>query len=160
VRILVLTVGRPARWLAGAIEEYETRAARYWSLEVIEVREEKSRKGMSAEAVRAAESGRLRERIPGDMRIVALTRTGDPTSSERLARDLARLAVEGAPGVAYVIGGAHGLSDELLRDAHSRVRLSTMTLPHDLARLVLAEQLYRAGTIMRNEPYHKAIARE
>lgn len=102
----------------------------------------------------------MMERIPPELRRVALTRTGDPTTSERLSRDLARLSVESSPGVAYLIGGAHGLSDDVLRDAHARLRLSTLTLSHDLARLVLAEQLYRAGTIMRNEPYHKAIRRE
>jgi 23S rRNA (pseudouridine1915-N3)-methyltransferase len=62
---------------------------------------------------------------------------------------------ESASDVAFVIGGAYGLSDEVAQRATSRVSFSAWTLPHELARLVLAEQLYRAGTIMRGEPYHK-----
>ncbi|HEX9109060.1 MAG TPA: 23S rRNA (pseudouridine(1915)-N(3))-methyltransferase RlmH, partial [Longimicrobiales bacterium] len=142
--------------LGGAIAEYETRAARYWPLEVVEVREEKARKGLPVEQVKSAESARLLERVPGGVEVVALTRTGESWSSTRLARYLEALALHGRAGAAFVIGGAFGLSDELVERAQQRLSLSAMTMPHELARLMLAEQLYRAGTISRGEPYHKA----
>jgi 23S rRNA (pseudouridine1915-N3)-methyltransferase len=68
---------------------------------------------------------------------------------------LQRHATHGSAGAAFLIGGALGLADEVLRAADRRMRLSTFTFPHDIARLMLAEQLYRAGTIVRGEPYHK-----
>ncbi len=156
MKVSVLVVGKPGPLLAGAISEYEARARRYWTLDVVEVREEKAHKGMPAERVRTAESARLLERVPDGAELVALTRTGESWSSSGLARYLAGLALHGGAGAAFVIGGAYGLPEELLRRARHRLSLSTFTLPHDLARLFLAEQLYRAGTILRGEPYHKA----
>lgn len=156
MKVVVLCIGKPGSLLADAIDEYETRARRYWPLEVIELKEERAGKGVRPEDVQAAESKRLLERVPADVRLVAMTRTGNASSSARIAKDLETLAVQSAPGIAYVLGGAYGLSDDVLRGADARLRLSTLTLPHDLARLVLAEQLYRAGTIVRGEPYHKA----
>lgn len=152
----MLVVGKAAPVLAGAIAEYETRAGRYWTLDVVEVREEKAHKGLAPERVRAAESARLLERVPPGAEQVALTRAGEAWSSKALAQYLETLALHGRPGAAFLIGGAYGLSDELLRQARHRLALSSFTLPHELARLFLAEQLYRAGTILRGEPYHKA----
>lgn len=160
MKVRVVCVGKAGALLAEATAEYEARARRYWPLDVIEVKEERAGKGKSVEAVRAAESARLLERVAPGTRLVALTRTGDAVSSERLAKDLETMAVAGAAGVTFLIGGAHGLSDEVLQTADARVRLSTLTLPHDMARLLLAEQLYRAGTIVRGEPYHKARGEE
>jgi 23S rRNA (pseudouridine1915-N3)-methyltransferase len=157
LRLTLLVVGRPAPLLAGAIAEYERRAARYWPLDVVEVREEKARKGLPLERVRAAEAERLRERIPAGAEVVALTRSGEPWSSTRLARYLEALALHGRAGAAFVVGGAYGLAEELISGAGQRLSLSGLTLPHELARLFLAEQLYRAGTIVRGEPYHKAM---
>jgi 23S rRNA (pseudouridine1915-N3)-methyltransferase len=84
-----------------------------------------------------------------------MTREGESMASEELARYLERHAVRSSPGVAFVIGGAHGLAEAVLERGRRRLSLSKMTLPHEMARLVLAEQLYRAGTILRGEPYHK-----
>jgi 23S rRNA (pseudouridine1915-N3)-methyltransferase len=154
VKLTVVAVGRPGALLADAIGEYERRAQRYWPLDFVEVRQERGSRG-NDEAVREAESKRAIDRVPPGHSIFALTRTGDPLSSARLARLLDQMATEAQPGAAFLIGGALGLSVDALRMADRRLRLSTMTLPHDLARLVLAEQLYRAGTISRREPYHK-----
>ena len=159
MKLTLLAVGKPAPLLAGAIAEYERRAGRYWILEAVEVREEKSRKGLPAEQVRAAESARLLERVPAGSELVALTRAGEPWSSEQLAKYLEALALRSSAGASFVIGGAFGLSDELIAQAQHQLSLSALTLPHELARLFLAEQLYRAGTIMRGEPYHKAVQR-
>ncbi|MGH7506480.1 MAG: 23S rRNA (pseudouridine(1915)-N(3))-methyltransferase RlmH [Longimicrobiales bacterium] len=154
MKLSVVVIGRADRLLREAIEEYERRAARYWNLEIIEVREERA-KGAADERVKAAESERLLQRVPAGAELIAVTRTGDAWSSTRLARHLSQLAVRSSPGAAFAIGGALGLSDEFLRSANRRMRLSTFTLTHEMARLLLAEQLYRTGTIQRGEPYHK-----
>jgi 23S rRNA (pseudouridine1915-N3)-methyltransferase len=155
VKLWIVSVGRPGRLLAEAIAEYERRAERYWTLEVVHVRESPAGRNVAPEQVRSAEGERLLKRVPRAAEIIALTRTGDAWSSTRLAAMLAQHANRSSAGAAFLIGGAFGLSDEVLRDANRRMRLSTFTLPHDLARLMLAEQLYRAGTIVRGEPYHK-----
>lgn len=151
----MLVVGRPSRLLSEAVEEYEKRAARYWPLEVVEVREERSGRNADPDRIRAAEGERLWERVPSGVETVALTRTGDALGSRELASWLQQRAVAGHAGIAFVIGGALGLPDDVIARCTRSLRLSSMTLPHELARLVLAEQLYRAGTIVRNEPYHK-----
>lgn len=155
MKVTVITVGRPARLLAEPIAEYEKRAARYWSLDTAEVREEKASSGRTDTQIKEAESKRLLERVPDGVELVLLTRVGEAWSSTRLARYLEDLAVSGHAGAAFVIGGALGFDDEIQRRATRRLSLSGATMPHDLARLVLMEQLYRAGTIMRGEPYHK-----
>jgi 23S rRNA (pseudouridine1915-N3)-methyltransferase len=155
MKMRLVVVGRASALFAPLIEEYEKRAVRYWPLEVIEVREEPARRNASPEAIRAAEAERLMKHVPLGSELIALTRTGDAWSSRRLAAHLDRLAVQGIAGATFLIGGALGLDDAILRAAKLRMRLSTFTLPHDMARLIMAEQLYRAGTIVRNEPYHK-----
>jgi 23S rRNA (pseudouridine1915-N3)-methyltransferase len=158
VKVWLLVVGKAGPLLAEAIAEYERRAARYWSLSVSEVKEERARKGLSDDQVRRAEAARLVERVPAGAEVCALTRDGRHWSSDDLARYLKELAVQGQAGTAFLIGGALGLSDTAIERANHTMSLSSMTLTHELARLVLAEQLYRAGTIARGEPYHKARA--
>jgi 23S rRNA (pseudouridine1915-N3)-methyltransferase len=155
MKVAIVAVGRPTRLFAEAIAEYERRARHYWTLEVNEVREERAGRGRSPAQVQAAESARLLERVPLGVEAVALTRGGEPWSSLQLARYLERLALEARPGVAFLIGGALGIAEESLREVPRRISLSPLTLPHELARLLLIEQLYRAGTIVRGEPYHK-----
>lgn len=153
MRVIVGVVGKPKnRALAEAIHEYESRAARYWPLEVHEVREEPARSATTA-IVRRREGARLRERI-GAARVVACEVEGKSMSSEELATWLQRERERGQD-LAIVIGGAFGLSPEIREAAVSTLSLSPLTMPHELARLVLAEQLYRAGTMVRGEPYHK-----
>jgi 23S rRNA (pseudouridine1915-N3)-methyltransferase len=155
LNLTVLVVGKPGKLVADVIREYEERAARYWSLDVIEVKAEKGKR-LDEPGVRQAESKRLLARVPPDAELFALTREGgDAWSTTRFARYLGEMATGARAGAAFLIGGAFGLSDDVLRSADRRMRLSAFTLPHDLARLVLAEQLYRAGTILRSEPYHK-----
>lgn len=157
MKVTVVAVGRPGRLFGGIIAEYERRASRYWSFECVEVRAESAAGGKPEAAIRVAEGARLLARVPDGAEVVALTRAGRGWSSGRLAEYLEALAVRGRPGVAFLIGGAYGLDDAVLERARHRLALSSFTLPHDLARLVLAEQLYRAGTILRGEPYHKAV---
>jgi 23S rRNA (pseudouridine1915-N3)-methyltransferase len=155
VKITVVSVGRSGRVFGDVIAEYAARVRRYWSFEMVDVKEERAGKGISEEAVRDAEGLRILKRVPPGAELVALTRTGDAWNSTRFARHLERHAADGAADIAYVIGGAFGLSDAVIGTARRTLRLSTFTLPHDLALLMLLEQLYRAGTIVRGEPYHK-----
>lgn len=155
MRISVVSVGRPSALFEAPIGEYETRARRYWKLETASVSPERASKNRPVDAVKAAEAERIRAAVPEGAEVVALTRTGSAWSSRDLASYLNRLAVTGAEGAAFVVGGAFGIDDALLREAGHQVSLSALTLPHEMARLVLAEQLYRAGTIVRGEPYHK-----
>lgn len=154
MHFLVAVVGKPRDAnLAGAIAEYEARAARYWPLRVHEVREEPARSSSPA-LVRKREGERLLAAVPSGAQVVACEVNGRSLTSEQFARWLQDLR-ERAVDVAILIGGANGLDEAVRARAHTAVSLAPWTLPHELARLVLAEQLYRAGTIVRREPYHK-----
>ncbi len=157
MKLIVAVVGRVRGDLARAVAEYERRAARYWRLDVVEVTSGLGGRRDDPEAVMAAEGERLLARIPPHIEVVGLTRDGSPLSSRGLADWLQEMAVGRHPGVAFVIGGAYGLHRKVLARARRRVSLSAMTLPHEMARLLLAEQIYRAGTIYRGEPYHKGL---
>ena len=153
MRLVVAVVGKPRNAaLATAIDDYEKRAARYWPLEVFEVREERAT-GLSHAQVKDREGARLLDRA-GNARLVACNPGGKSYDSSQFASWLQRER-EAERDIAIVIGGAYGLSDDIVARASGRLSLAPWTLPHELARLVLAEQLYRAGSIIRGEPYHK-----
>jgi 23S rRNA (pseudouridine1915-N3)-methyltransferase len=153
MRIVIAVVGRPRNAaLATVIREYETRAARYWPLDVHEVREERA-SSVSPAVVTQREGERLRDRTAG-ARIVACDPGGKSFKSEEFSAWLQKERESGR-ATAFVIGGAYGLSEDLLKASTMKLTLAPWTLSHELARLVLAEQLYRAGTIIRGEPYHK-----
>lgn len=154
MRVLLVVVGKPRdAALAAAIREYEQRAARYWPLEVHEVREEPARAGGAA-AVRDREGARLLARASTSGDMVACDVAGTGMASDQFAGWLQRQR-EAARDVTFLVGGAFGLADAVRQRSRTRLSLAPWTLPHELARLVLAEQLYRAGTILRGEPYHK-----
>ena len=154
MRFIVAVVGKPRdAALATAIRDYEARASRYWPLEFKEVREESGR-SLTPEQVRAREGDRLVAALPEASYVVACELTGITMTSEDFAQWLQRRR-EQAKDVAFLIGGAHGLGEAARKAASTRLSLAPWTLPHEIARLVLAEQLYRAGTIIRREPYHK-----
>ena len=154
MRFVVAVVGKPRdAGLSGVIHDYETRAGRYWPLDVHEVREEPAR-SISADLVREREGERLLAAIPPGAEVVACDVGGRQMTSEQFAAWLQRLR-ERARDVGLLIGGAFGLSAAVQQRAAVSLALAPWTLPHELARLVLAEQLYRAGTIVRGEPYHK-----
>ena len=121
-------------------------------LAVVEVAESKA---ATAKARKEAEGDALLAKVPSSHLLVALDRQGEALSSEALAARLAKLRDGGAEGVAFIIGGADGLSPAVLAKAKA-ISLGAITLPHGLARLVLAEQVYRAATILARHPYHRA----
>lgn len=153
MKLVLAVVGSPRdAALAAAIADYETRAVRYWPLQVVEVREG-SAKGRSVDDTRAREAEHLKAAI-GAMSYWVCTEGGVDHTSEQFAQWLQR-ARESARDVAICIGGAFGLDRTFIAGAAGRLALAPFTMPHELARLVLTEQVYRAGTILRGEPYHK-----
>jgi 23S rRNA (pseudouridine1915-N3)-methyltransferase len=152
--LYLLAVGRVRHAaLRDACDDYLARARRYFRVEVREVADS-ARGGRAEVEARSREGAALLRALPPGAGAVALTRDGEEADSADLARRVAgwqRLARD----VALIIGGAGGLDRAVLERCDSRLRLSAFTLPHELARLVLLEQLYRAGTILRGEPYHK-----
>lgn len=156
MKVAILAVGKVRGALRPAVEEYEKRAGRYWKLEVIEVPAgAPGGPASSALGVREAEAQRIRARVPRDLELVALTRGGEGMGSRELAAYLEELGIRSSPGPVFLVGGAFGLHASVIEQARRRLSLSAFTLPHEMARLILAEQLYRAGTIVRGEPYHK-----
>ena len=161
MKITAIVVGRAKAPLRDAIADYETRVGRYWKFDVVEVASGGAGRAKShPDRVIDAEQDLLLARLPERATIVALTRTGRGMSSAKLADYLNDHALHSSPEVCFVIGGAFGLGARILDRAQKRWSLSEATLPHELARLLLAEQLYRAGTIIRNEPYHKGPSME
>ena len=154
MKLLVVAVGKVRnKAIAEAIKDYEQRAGHYWPLEVHEVREEPA-KSLSADLVREREGARLSDIVPASAHLVACDPGGVSKSSEEFSAWLQGERERGRD-VAFVIGGAYGLSPAVRKRARTRLSLAPWTLPHELARLVLAEQLYRAGSIVKREPYHK-----
>ncbi|HET8625401.1 MAG TPA: 23S rRNA (pseudouridine(1915)-N(3))-methyltransferase RlmH [Gemmatimonadales bacterium] len=151
MRIVVLAVGKLRPAFRTPADEYVRRLQRYGRVEEVEVRE--SRAGTPDEA-RERDVAALRARLPDGSTVVALARSGSLWSSAELARRLAGWQERGRPLV-VAIGGSHGLSAEFLGTAAERWSLGPATLPHELARVVALEQLYRGFTILRGEPYHK-----
>lgn len=154
MRLVVAVVGKARNPALGeAIRDYEARAARYWPLDVQEVREERAT-GISVEKVKEREGQRLSERIPERAQTVACEHGGKSLNSTQFAEFLQK-AREQDRDVAFLIGGAFGLATDVAAASTMKLSLAPWTLPHEVARLVLVEQIYRAGTIVRGEPYHK-----
>jgi len=154
MRLQILAVGRLKDAAArGLCDDYAARIRRYQKLEIQEARES-GKSDRDAAQSRRIEGEALLRLIPSGSRLYTLTRTGRAYSSEELATALERWRAD-ARDVALVIGGAHGVDEAVLSKSEGIISLSSMTLPHEIARLVLLEQLYRACTILRGEPYHK-----
>ncbi len=152
MELILLAVGRLRPSYRDAADDYLRRLGRHYKVREAEIRE--AVRAPSVEAQRAEEAERLRAKLPPGARLVALTREGSPWTSEELARRLDGWRQDARP-VALAIGGSHGLDPALVAAAADRWSLGPLTLPHELARVVVAEQLYRANTILRGEPYHK-----
>jgi 23S rRNA (pseudouridine1915-N3)-methyltransferase len=152
VDLVVLAVGRLRPALREVADDYLRRLTRYAGAREIEVRE--ASRSPTIPAQRGEEAVRLTSRMPAGSRMVALARDGQGWTSAELARRLDEWQIAARP-VTFVIGGSHGLAGALLERAERRWSLGPVTLPHELARVVVLEQLYRAFTILRGEPYHK-----
>ncbi|WP_219834646.1 23S rRNA (pseudouridine(1915)-N(3))-methyltransferase RlmH [Paenibacillus sp. R14(2021)] len=159
MHIQIAAVGKlKEKYLVLGIAEYAKRLGPYVKLTLTEVADERAPETMSTaeEAqVREREGERLLAQIKADAHVIALALDGELWSSEDLAGQLDSLATYGRSHVAFVIGGSTGLAPAVLKRAQQRLSFGRMTLPHQLMRLVLLEQVYRAVKINRGEPYHK-----
>ena len=152
MRITIAAVGRIKRSpLSAAFDEYAKRLT--WPLTVKEVEEKRP---LPAGQLSLAESELLLAAIPQDAAVVALEPEGREMSSEAFAELLQGFQDEGLRDLAFVIGGAEGLSDPLLQRAQVKLSFGAMIWPHLLARVMLAEQLFRAQSILTGHPYHRA----
>ncbi|PXX97466.1 23S rRNA (pseudouridine(1915)-N(3))-methyltransferase RlmH [Halomonas sp. LBP4] len=155
MRVRLLAVGsRMPAWVTQGVEEYRKRLPRDFALEVEEITP--GQRGKNADLGRAValEAERIRARLRGDERVVALEVGGKAWSTEQLAREAEAWRLEGRD-VALLVGGPDGLEPSLSAAADQRWSLSPLTLPHPLVRILLAEQLYRAWTLMVGHPYHR-----
>ena len=154
MRLAILAVGhKPPAWVAAGCAEYLKRMPRELPLSVIEVKAE-VRGAKSREQLLAAERTRLLAALQGFRRLVVLDERGADLSTLDLAQRLAGWMQSGGD-TAFVIGSADGVDAALKQQADEVIRLSRLTLPHALARLLLCEQLYRACSVVRNHPYHR-----
>ena len=152
MKLTLAAVGRLRPEYRTLADEYAARVARFMEFHEVEVRE--ASRAPSAAVQLKEESSRLREKLPSGSRLVVLDRTGKGLSSEALAKELDRWCTAAKP-VSLLIGGSNGLASELVQSADLAWSLGPLTLPHELARVVVLEQVYRAWTILRGEPYHK-----
>jgi len=159
MQIDILSVGKiKEKFFRDAIEEYKKRLSRYCKITEIEVPDEKTPDQASPEEVRQIkekEGARLLGKISDSAYVIALAIEGKALTSEGLSEEMNRLFVSGASHIQFVIGGSLGLAPEVMRRADYSLSFSKMTFPHQLMRVILAEQIYRAFRILRNEPYHK-----
>ncbi|RHW36139.1 23S rRNA (pseudouridine(1915)-N(3))-methyltransferase RlmH [Lysinibacillus yapensis] len=159
MNITILSVGKlKEKYLKMGIEEYVKRLSAYAKIELIEVPDEKAPEQLSEaemDMVKRKEGERILAKINDSTHVIALAINGKMKSSEEMAADLESLMTYGTSKIAFVIGGSLGLHDEVLKRADEKLSFGKMTLPHQLMKLVLVEQVYRSFRIIKGEPYHK-----
>lgn len=153
MNISIITIGKlKEKYLKQGIDEYLKRLSSYAKIEIIELADEKAPENLSEiemEQVKEKEGERILSKISDDTHVIALAIEGKMKSSEQLAKDLDQLATYGKSKVAFVIGGSLGLSNTVMKRANDSLSFSKMTFPHQLMRLILVEQVYRAFRINR-----------
>lgn len=159
MNITIVTVGKlKEKYLKMGIEEYAKRLGAYAKIEQIEVPDEKAPENLSdadMEIVKRKEGEHILAKIHPDAHVIALAINGKTRSSEELAAHLNSLMTYGTSKIVFVIGGSLGLHDDVLKRSNEQLSFGKMTLPHQLMKLVLLEQVYRSFRIIKGEPYHK-----
>ena len=159
MNITILAVGKlKEKYWKQAISEYEKRLSAYSKIEIIEVPDEKAPENMSdkeIEQVKEKEGQRLLAKIKPQATVITLEIQGKMLSSEGLAEEMQRRMTQGQSDFVFVIGGSNGLHENVLQRSNYALSFSKMTFPHQMMRVVLIEQVYRAFKIMRGEAYHK-----
>lgn len=155
MKIHILAVGNkmPA-WVSEGFNEYVRRMPGETAIRLVEIKPEK-RAGKDIDKLLNIESERIQTALPSGCHVVVMDEHGQQTTTLRLAQMLTGWLASGRD-TAFIIGGADGLHSTIQQLAHQKLALSAMTLPHGLARVLLAEQLYRATTVNRQHPYHRA----
>lgn len=159
MQIDIICVGKvKEQYLRDAIAEYSKRLGRYCKLNVLEVADEKTPEHASEgveRQIKAKEGERIAKHIKPGAYVIALAIDGQQVTSEGFARKIDQLGIQGVSHIQFVIGGSIGMDDAILRQANYKLSFSKMTFPHQLMRVILLEQVYRAYKINAHEPYHK-----
>lgn len=154
MKLHLVCVGKLPAFLREAVAEYAGRIGRYLPFATIELKEEKGGKKPDPRFIRDREGERILDKLPPEAFVVVLDERGRSLGSEDLAELLDRHMVQGTQDMRLVIGGAFGLGEAVKKRANLLLSLSPLTFTHQLARLILLEQVYRGFSILRNEPYH------
>ncbi|WP_155593143.1 23S rRNA (pseudouridine(1915)-N(3))-methyltransferase RlmH [Lysinibacillus cavernae] len=159
MNITIVSVGKlKEKYLKMGIDEYVKRLGGYAKMDLIEVPDEKAPEQLSdaeMDIVKKKEGERILAKISPDAYVIALAINGKMKTSEQMAADIESLMTYGKSKIAFVIGGSLGLHEDVLKRADEQQSFGKMTLPHQLMKLVLVEQIYRSFRIMKGEPYHK-----
>ena len=159
MKISVVCVGKvKEKFYRDAIDEFSKRLSRYCKLEIVEVADEKTPDQASEtemKQIKDKEGERLLKNIKEDSYVICLCIDGKQLDSEELACKIEQLGIQGNSHICLVIGGSLGLSEMVIKRADMKLSFSKMTFPHQLMRVILLEQIYRAYRIINNEPYHK-----
>ncbi|QAT44005.1 23S rRNA (pseudouridine(1915)-N(3))-methyltransferase RlmH [Aminipila luticellarii] len=159
MNITVICIGKlKEKYWVSAIEEYSKRLSKYCTLSIDELKEERLPDNASEaeeEAVKAAEGKSILKRIKKEAYVISLEIKGNQLSSEKLADKINQLGLEGKSDLVFVIGGSLGLAEEVSQRADYKLSFSAMTFPHQMMRVFLLEQIYRAFKINKKEAYHK-----
>lgn len=158
-KIKIVCVGKiKEKFYTMAVDEYVKRLSRYCKLEIVELPDEKTPDNASDtvnDMIKKTEADKILKNIKDDAYVITLEILGKMLDSVELSKKLDRLAIEGAGEIIFVIGGSLGLHESVSRRADYKLSFSKMTFPHQLMRVILLEQIYRAYRISSNEPYHK-----
>ncbi|MCM0625936.1 23S rRNA (pseudouridine(1915)-N(3))-methyltransferase RlmH [Lysinibacillus capsici] len=159
MNITIVSVGKlKEKYLKMGIDEYVKRLGGYAKMDLVEVPDEKAPEQLSEaemDIVKKKEGERILAKISPDAYVIALAINGKMKTSEQMAADIESLMTYGKSKIAFVIGGSLGLHEDVLKRADEQQSFGKMTLPHQLMKLVLVEQIYRSFRIMKGEPYHK-----
>jgi 23S rRNA (pseudouridine1915-N3)-methyltransferase len=159
LNISLITVGKvKEKYLRDAIDEYTKRLSRYCKLEIIEVPDEKTPDNASEKEeliIKEKEGELILKHVKDNMFVITLEILGKQPSSEELAAQIKDLGVKGESNIAFAIGGSLGLAKSVQQRSNYKMSFSKMTFPHQLFRVMLLEQVYRAFRIINGEPYHK-----
>lgn len=159
MKITIITVGKiKEKHFTAAIDEYAKRLTKYCNMTMIEVPDEKAPENLSDKEmvqVKDKEGERILSKIKDTQYVITLEIKGKQSTSEEFSEQLSLLGLGGQSDVVFVIGGSLGLSDQVIKRSNHALSFSKMTFPHQLMKVVLLEQIYRAFRIQKNEPYHK-----
>ncbi len=155
MKLLILAVGhKMPSWITEGFSEYAKRMPREAKIELIEIKPEPRSSGKSPAQIMEAEAQRIRAALPASALCIALDEHGATPTTKQLSQQMQDWMRQGRD-VAFIIGGADGLHESVKHQAQHLMALSALTLPHGMVRVLLAEQLYRAHSLMHNHPYHR-----
>ena len=159
MKITIISVGKiKEKFFDDAIKEYSKRLSKYCKLNIVEVKDEKTKENASLteeDIVKETEGKRILDKISDSSKVIALAIEGKELDSVELAKQIEEFRISGTSDITFVIGGSLGLHKTVLDRADMKLSFSKMTFPHQLMRVILLEQIYRSFRIINNEPYHK-----